>query len=180
MIDHSELRKLVKYSKITGLFTWKKARPGVSVGEQCGHVDKDGYVRIRLAGRKYYAQVLAWFYVTGEWPSGQVDHRDRVRTNNKWRNLRDVEPVVNANNRGKFSTNTSGVSGIDRSRGRWRVRITVEGKRVQVGLFRRFAAARSARREALLSVSAGQSFRCPSVQSFSLSARNEVSEGSDV
>jgi hypothetical protein len=37
--------------------------------------------------------------VTGSWPVGEIDHRDRVRTNNRWYNLRDVTPSGNAFNR---------------------------------------------------------------------------------
>jgi hypothetical protein len=41
------------------------------------------YVRISIDGGKYTAHHLAWLYVHGLWPSDQIEHINRKRSNNR-------------------------------------------------------------------------------------------------
>lgn len=59
----------------------------------------DGYYVLRLAGHYTQAHRAAWLLHTGSWPTGQVDHINRKRGDNRWANLRDVTPKENAANR---------------------------------------------------------------------------------
>lgn len=67
------LRQLVAYNPATGIFTWlvdRKGRGGVvRAGSVAGTIDANGYRVITIDNRKYVAARLAWFYVTGDWPS---------------------------------------------------------------------------------------------------------------
>lgn len=100
MITHDKLKALLHYDPNTGLFTWIKHRTGTATaGKIAGYSCEGGYRRLRIFGRNYRINRLAWFYMTGEWPKGQIDHKDRDRTNNKWENLRDVTPLENSKNR---------------------------------------------------------------------------------
>lgn len=100
-------------------------------GSIAGSVDKTtGYVRIRIDRRIYQAHRLAWFYVTGEWPANDIDHRDTVRHNNRWLNLRDVTHRTNGENRRRAhkSNQSSGLLGAswDAAKGRWMSHITLD------------------------------------------------------
>jgi hypothetical protein len=140
----ARLRDLLHYDPETGAFTWRfsrKGRPG-KAGAVAGTVDKRfGYRYIGLDGQRHGTQRLAWLYMTGEWPSAEVDHIDGDRTNDQWNNLRDVPLRMNRENiRKARSDNTStGFLGvrINRKNGdaRYQARITVKGKEMHLGRF---------------------------------------------
>jgi hypothetical protein len=106
MIAHEELKELLDYDPLTGIFTWKrtandKIRGKAKIGEPAGTQDKSRYVRITIGQRTYYAHRLAWFYMKGEWPH-KIDHRDLDSTNNRFLNLREAsQSQNNANVRGR-------------------------------------------------------------------------------
>ncbi|WP_428999737.1 HNH endonuclease signature motif containing protein [Stenotrophomonas maltophilia] len=47
----------------------------------------------------YRQHRLAWLYMTGQWPSGEIDHINHDRSDNRWHNLRDVSHQANQQNR---------------------------------------------------------------------------------
>jgi len=75
--------------------------------------------------------------MTGEWPCGDVDHKDTDRVNNKWNNLRDVTKSVNSRNKSQHKNNTSGSVGVSwhSKREKWVATIYVEGKQLHLGYF---------------------------------------------
>lgn len=97
----SRLKKLLDYDPSSGIFHWKFIvfRSKMKVGDVAGGLDEKGYVRIRIDGIKYRAHRLAWFYVKGVWPSDTIDHKDRVRNNNRILNLREANGHLQACNR---------------------------------------------------------------------------------
>lgn len=127
-LTHEKLLEYLRYNKTTGLFTWKKSTNSrIRVGSIAGNFN-DVYVRIVLFGVKYDAQRLAWFYVTGEWPTGLVDHKDRKKHNNRWVNLRDATHSQNQHNQSLDRSNSNGYPGTVKHRGRYRAQISVDGK----------------------------------------------------
>lgn len=76
-ITQGELKALVRYDPDTGCFHHLVARKNVSVGDVAGGLDMEGYVRLRLNGRRYKAHRLAIFYMTGKWPKA-VDHKNKI------------------------------------------------------------------------------------------------------
>jgi len=54
--------------------------------------------------------------MTGEWPATTIDHKDRVRSNNRWSNLRLATKQQQQENRSRARNNTSGVTGVTRVR----------------------------------------------------------------
>ena len=93
----ARLRKMLHYDPETGVFTrlW--------TGNVTGCPDAKGYLRIAADGRSYRAHRLAVLYMTGAWPSEQIDHINQVRTDNRWSNLR---PATNGENGANTHTHT--------------------------------------------------------------------------
>lgn len=118
----AQLRELLHYAPETGVFTWSKPRSGVRHGAQAGMVDR-GYRFIRLLGRVYYAHRLAWLYVYGEWPRGQIDHIDGNPSDNRICNLRDATHSQNNMNKRVKRDNQTGLKGVKKYRKRFQARI---------------------------------------------------------
>jgi hypothetical protein len=142
------LRKLLHYDPLTGTFT-RLQRIGVStaVGDVAGSIAKDGYVRIRVDGVRYYAHRLAWLHVAGSWPSLEIDHRDGHRANNRWTNLREATDALNrANQRFVRSDSKTGVIGVRPSHttGKCTAQIKVGGAPKHLGTFTNAADASAA------------------------------------
>jgi len=69
--------------------------------------------------------------------SKKIDHKDQNPLNNQRKNLRAATNSQNQHNRGCNKNNTSGVKGVvfDKSRGKYRAQIMVEGKCHNLGRF---------------------------------------------
>lgn len=85
------------------------------VGAVAGTPKENGYVQINVGGRFYYAHRLAWLYMTGKWPTAQIDHINRMRADNRWENLREATHVENMRN-STGTTNATGFRGVYRDR----------------------------------------------------------------
>ncbi|EBO0868488.1 HNH endonuclease [Salmonella enterica] len=81
-------------------------------GTQAGALSKSGYLMVSINKKLYAAHRLAWIISHGEWPSMQIDHINRVRSDNRIKNLRDVTRSENQFNRGMDSRNKSGMVGV--------------------------------------------------------------------
>lgn len=66
-----------------------------------------------------------------------IIHNETIGLDNRKENLRLVTPTQNIQNSKKSIRNTSGVKGVnwDKSRNKWRVRITINGCRIELGWF---------------------------------------------
>jgi hypothetical protein len=150
MLTQAEIKELLRYDPTRGVFTWLVAAgKRVKAGSVAGTLLSDGYCRIQIKGKRYKAHRLAWLYVHGQWPSNQIDHRNRIRDDNRIGNLREATTMQNAMNR---STNTSGVPGVSWYRGmcKWQAQIWVGQKPKHLGYFANIEDAAEARRMAEL------------------------------
>jgi hypothetical protein len=132
------LRELLTYDPITGLFTWNVDRSHARAGANAGWLDRTtGYVRIGIDGGHYHAHRLALLYVNGELPGAQVDHRNGVRTDNRFANLRPATSSQNRANSPRLARNTSGVKGVcwDKWRKKWMARLQVAGQTRNLGRY---------------------------------------------
>jgi hypothetical protein len=133
------LRRKLSYDPSTGKFHWRHRGRGVpDISKEAGRINGNGYREIGVNGRLYAANRLAWLYMTGEWPAGDVDHRDLDRANNCWGNLREATRAQNIANTGIRSTNRSGYKGVFASAQyphRWQAQIRVNGKKKHLGSF---------------------------------------------
>lgn len=128
---------VVDYDPLTGLFTWS-----VDVSSKCkagmvtGSPGNDGYLRIGYKGKYYKAHRLAWEIHNGPIPKGFiVDHKDRVRDNNKLSNLRLATRQQNSRN----SPDRRRKSGLPRNirqlRDGYQVIVKIDKEKVRFGVY---------------------------------------------
>lgn len=132
------LRALLSYDPQTGIFKWRVTRgPSAVAGDTARSQNGNGYLRIRIDGRKYYAHRLAWLYVHGRWPLGNIDHKDTVVSHNWIENLREATQSQNAANASRSHSNRSGFKGVSwhARAARWAAKITVRRRDTYLGLF---------------------------------------------
>lgn len=144
MISAERLRELLFYDPRTGLWARRKTigRHGCfKAGEPVGYRNPSGYLSIRIDGKLYLAHRLAFLYMTGQWPNGQVDHRNLCPDDNSWINLRTATHGQNVQNSSLRKNNTSGKKGAHIIKGKYqlsrpyRARITINKKEVHLGYF---------------------------------------------
>jgi hypothetical protein len=112
-LSRNDLMALMTYEQETGVLTWKRKmnNNGADAGSCVGNIDKRGYRRFKLFGVNYSAHRVIWLFVNGEWPSGEIDHINGVRADNRFGNLRDCSKAQNLWNQGKQKTNKVGLKG---------------------------------------------------------------------
>lgn len=136
-MTQEELKALLDYDPATGVFTWRARRArGAVAGGVAGHVTKWGYRRTTICGRPHLMHRLAWLYVYGAWPSGQIDHINGNRTDNRIANLRSATPRMNQHNRR--------AKGCCRHRRGWVAQITCNYVHHYLGKFHTESEARAA------------------------------------
>jgi|JI10StandDraft_1071094.scaffolds.fasta_scaffold424518_2 hypothetical protein len=150
ILSVTRLRELLVYDPLTGHFTWRERRGNAKqAGSIAGSVNSDGYVTIRVDRRPYLAHRLAWLYQTGEWPEGLIDHKNRVKTENWFLNLRVVDHSLNGQNRVTVNkNNTSGALGVRVYKGRFFARIVIDRKQINLGGYSSLEMAAQAYRDA--------------------------------
>lgn len=135
-LTHPALLERLSYDPDTGTFTWLRNDAGRR-GLEAGCLDSDGYRVIQLLGYNYAAHRLAWFFTTGSWPPGVVDHCDGVRDNNRMSNLRNATYAENAQHKLHPSGDTPGACyRPGQHAGKpWRARIKASRKVYELGYF---------------------------------------------
>jgi hypothetical protein len=112
-----------------------------------GALNKDGYLTVDFRGRTWGAHVLIYYLYYGQLPKGQIDHKNRIRSDNRIANLRDVSVSTNNKNKGVCYKSKSGVTGVtwNRSDCIWQAKITHKRKVVFIGQFKNLINAVKAR-----------------------------------
>jgi len=151
IITQARLKELLNYDPFTGIFTWKVHRSRLArAGSVAGTVNPNCYVAIKIDQRLYQAHRLAFLYMLGRWPKGDVLHTDGRTTDNRWHMLGEGTRAENMKDQKIRYNNKSGVTGVSRrnSRHKWRARIKINNKEINLGYFKDKADAIAARRSA--------------------------------
>lgn len=112
-----------------GLLRWNIGKGNKIKGSIAGTIANSGYIRVGIDNKYYSVHRVIWEMLIGEIPNGlELDHIDRVKSNNKLENLRLLNNSLN-----QLNKDTPTFS--KRSNGKFRVRITLGGKRLHLGDF---------------------------------------------
>lgn len=145
----SDVARMLAYDPENGVFLWRES-PNWSIkpGERAGNTTSKGYVEISLFGRRYKAHRLAWLLMTGRDPSPmEIDHKDRCRSNNRFKNLRLATRKLNNENISTPITNTSGRRGVSFNKfaRKWTAYVYEFKRKINLGSFDNFEDAAAAR-----------------------------------
>lgn len=157
------VRELLKYEPETGKLFWRERdEKWFKSLRDCNawntlYANKEaftayqplGYRQGRIFRKLYQAHRVIWFMKTGEWPD-QIDHINGVCDDNRWVNLRNVDPQENSKNRKLYKSNTSGYVGINWNKRRqlWRAEIGINKRNKHLGYFENIDDAIAARKVA--------------------------------
>lgn len=94
-----ELRRVLRYDATTGhLINIVQRSSNAKAGTRAGSLKRDGYRHIDIGGKRYMEHRVVWLLVHGRWPHPQIDHINRVRSDNRIANLREVTHAENMRN----------------------------------------------------------------------------------
>lgn len=168
------LRELLDYCPATGELTWRDRTPAHFTDGRHAAPHKAAQWNARYAGtpalsyissstgyrtgnllnRQVRAHRVIWALQTGDWPAGDIDHKNGVKHDNRWSNLRDVSHAINGRNNKRYSHNTSGHTGVgwDKRARKWYARIYkndgLSRKIIHLGHFKHLSDAVTARQVA--------------------------------
>jgi len=110
------LRENFSVNPETGSVLWSAPGRKRRVGAIAGTISPKGYLQIflRLEGVNYrlYAHRVAWALHYGEWPVGEIDHKNGVKDDNSITNLRRATGSENKYNKPKQANNECGLKWV--------------------------------------------------------------------
>jgi len=96
-ITQTELKAFARYcptGKLIRTIQQHKHKPG----KQIGYLSNTGYYATSHKGKQYLVHRLIWLYHYGYLPI-EIDHINRIRTDNRIQNLREVSRTENMRNK---------------------------------------------------------------------------------
>lgn len=128
------LHQLFEYRD--GELYWKVNKGTATVGSLASKKRPDGYARVGIDGKRYFAHRLIFLMQYGYMPDF-IDHIDGNPSNNHIENLREATHQQNLRNKKIQTNNKSGVNGVhwNKINQNWIVQIRLNGKTKHVGVF---------------------------------------------
>ena len=97
MLTQERVRELFDYCQTTGNLIWRVTKSATApAGSVAGSVNKRGHVNLMVDKRMYAAHQVVYVLHHGVVPP-EIDHINRVKTDNRIENLR---PCTSAQNKG--------------------------------------------------------------------------------
>jgi len=132
MLTQEELKSKVIYFPEEGYFI------RLPLGNVAGY-NENGYVKLKINGKGYFAHRLAWLYMTGEMPKDCIDHINGIKHDNRFINLRECTRQQNNLNVSLKSNNTSGYKGVswNKRAKKWKATGYLNKKCIHLGFFKK-------------------------------------------
>lgn len=128
------------YDPETGVFIWLKTTTNaVRPGTVAGSLDRKGYRRIMIDGKKLAASRIAWDLLNPNdllKPGEEIDHINHIRDDNRKINLRKTNSSGNSRNRTLRCDSKFGLAGLSwrKKEEKWIVQVGPKGAAYR-GLF---------------------------------------------
>jgi hypothetical protein len=158
------VNELLKYDNTTGKLYWRTRNrerfkdersfrtwnARFADKEALGSLQTRGYLHGAILCVNYTAHRVAYALHWGHWPTGEIDHINGDRTDNRPENLRCVAHEENAKNLALSRRNRSGTIGVnwDAPRKKWAAYIKHEKKSIALGRYDNIDDAIAARKAA--------------------------------
>jgi hypothetical protein len=138
------VRTLFHYDPSTGFLTWKwrddvfKSWNVRYAGKKAGAPNTNGHLQVGINYKLYLVHHIIWLLVTGKHLRKEIDHKNCVKADNSWDNLRPATRLQNARNRPLDRDSTSGLKGAHWNKRRccWTSSIFNRGKLKYLGYFK--------------------------------------------
>lgn len=138
-----EIKRCFEYDHESGIVYWKD-RPWSlanrqTSGKEAGCLTNIGYklINLSVSGKQVLmkAHRVAWVLCHGEWPAGEIDHKDGNKSNNRIENLRVATRSQNVAN--QAARNKTGLKGCTYNprHDTWTSSIRIDGKNKHLGSF---------------------------------------------
>ena len=128
------LHQIFEY-KDGNLYYKKQTSPNSKIGKKVGSLTNRGYLSTTIKSKFYLLHRLIFMMFYGYIPE-QIDHINGIRIDNNIENLRDSENR-NQQNAKLRKDNKSGIKNVYwfKELNKWKVDISVNGKRKHIGVF---------------------------------------------
>ena len=130
-----KLEDYLSYDLDTGVVSRKYGGGRLKSGDPIGNDNGDDYLKAAVKGKYYKVHRLAWYSYYGVSPKLYIDHINRIRSDNRISNLREVSQRQNNSN--KVSHRSGKLVGgyLHKQSGRWFASISINCEPVYLGLF---------------------------------------------
>ena len=131
---YTRAHELLEYKE--GHLFWKFGRTKAAKGKKAGSVKDQKYIVVTIDANFYLAHRLIFLMHHGFLPN-EIDHINRIRSDNRIENLRPATRKENSKNKTIQAKNTSGITGVrwDTDCNKWRASIQVDYKQIYLGLY---------------------------------------------
>lgn len=137
-ISYEEANRRFRYNPKTGILTYRidvKGGAWMKAGDRAGVLTRKGYRVLLIKRRRYPEQDVCWLLHYGEWPKGILDHKDRVKDNNRIRNLRDATRSQNQANKPRIASSRKYKGVTYQVRLGWAAYMNFDGRLKKLGNF---------------------------------------------
>jgi hypothetical protein len=119
-----------------GHLYWKINKQSICAGDKTGTLGSNGYFRTIIKKKSYLVHRLIFLFHYGHLPL-TIDHIDGNPLNNNIDNLREATQSENICNAKLYKNSTSGIKNVylHKAANKWAVRLSINQKRVFLGLF---------------------------------------------
>lgn len=138
MITLSLAKEVFDFDPKSGALFWRRGSRRAAVGSRAGYVHRGtGYRLIKVDGIRLREHHVVWLMFHGEWPMGEIDHRNRCRDDNSPGNLRMASVAQNRANASLRHDNQTGYRGVylHKQSGRYHAELRVNGVKRSLGLY---------------------------------------------